>query len=93
MRTENMKSKPSENSELSRIEIFIKERISGQNQNEVNHKQKVLQKLEGTKKDEITAKDVIVKEVDPSEKKSDESEEQVQQLLTSCGPLVKTPGK
>ena len=53
MRTENMKSKPSENSELSRIEIFIKERISGQNQNEVNHKQKVLQKLEGTKKDEI----------------------------------------
>ena len=93
MRTENMKSKPSENSELSRIEIFIKERISGQNQNEVNHKQKVLQKLEGTKKDEITAKDVIVKEVDPSKTKSDKNEEQVQQLLTLCGPLVKSPGK
>ena len=78
---------------MSRIEIFIKERISGQNLNEVYQKQKVLQKQEGTKKDEMTAKDVIVKEVDPSKKKSDKSEEQVQQLLTSCGPLVKSPGK
>ena len=91
MRTENIKSKPSENSELSRIEIFIQERISVQNQNEVNQKQKVLQKQEGTKKDEMTTKDVIVKEVDPSKKKSDKSEEQVQ-LLTSYEPFVRTPG-
>ena len=41
----------------------------------------------------MTTKDVIVKEVDPSKTKSDKNEEQVQQLLTLCGPLVKSPGK
>ena len=112
MRPENMKSKPSENSELNRIEMLIQERISGdaknifasmlifntgqqqgsQNQDELHQNHIVSHNQEGTEQDEMTSQEIIANELDPK-KKSEKNEEQVQQLLTLCGPLVESPGK
>ena len=60
-----------------------------QNQDELHQKHN----QEGTDQDEMTSQEIIANELDPSKKKSEKNEVQVQQLLTLCGPLVESPGK
>ena len=77
----------------SKVGLMLKlntEQLRSQNQDELHQKHIVSKKQEGTEEDEMTAQENIANEVDLSEKKS---MEQVQQLLTLCGPLVESPGE